>query len=282
MVLSDPLEGRGGHKGTLQLAEQIAECGTRVFGIRPQNMRNYPYFLECSSELNATGWCVADNGDAEAVVAEQTRRLSPEGAVGFQLPVEHRQRFGATVDFNGDGVLPFANTDEEEQVGHDLQLGGAELLAQLPVGQGPFQLETGEPCDGDPGLDDGEVVFEAAAGNAASRHPLVGEVGLPGRTQAVDVLLALFGRQDGQVLAVEESPETNRGGVPPYAGKGVRDEVRRPGQSEPREGMQDRSVTLGELHGDVTAASMAELAAGGLSHGRSGFLTGSPQVGHGV
>jgi hypothetical protein len=42
------------------------------------------------------------------------------------------------------------------------------------------------------------------------------------------------------------------------------------------------SVTLRELRGDAAAAAMAELAAGRRGHARSGFLTGRPQVRHGM
>ena len=245
-------------------------------------MRNCPYFLECGGQLNAAGWRMADHSDAEAVVAEQPRRLTPEETVRFQLPVEDGEGFGAAVDFNGDGVPVFADSDKEEEVGHDLQLGGAELLAQLPVGQGSFELEVSEPGDNYPGFDDGEVVFEASAGSAVGDDPLLRKVGLRGRSQAVHVLLALFRRQDCQVLGVEETPEADRGSVPPYPVEGVRYEVRGFGQPEASEGVEYGRVTLGELGSDAAAAAMTELAASRRGHGRSGFLTGRPQVGHGV
>ena len=80
----------------------------------------------------------------------------------------------------------------------------------------------------------------------------------------------------------EEAPETDGSGVGPNPSEGVRDEVRRPGQPEACEGVEYGTVSLGELDGDAAATAMAELATGGLGHGRSGFLTGSPQIGHGV
>lgn len=65
-------------------------------------------------------------------------------------------------------MLVFTDAYKQEQVGHDLQLGGAELLAKLPVGQGPFELEASEPGDDDPGLDDGEDADEQCPALASS------------------------------------------------------------------------------------------------------------------
>src|SRR5262245_18479064 len=86
-----PLAVRGDTKGSLQIPEQLAERCTRGFGERPQDMRNYPCFLECGGELGPPVRR-ADQRDAELLEAEQSRRLAPQGAVGLELPRENAKR----------------------------------------------------------------------------------------------------------------------------------------------------------------------------------------------
>lgn len=245
-------------------------------------MRNHPCFLECSDEGGSTSRSEGHGRDAETLVAEEPRGPAPEGAVRLQLSAEDGHRFSPAIDLDGNDVLAFANTDEQEEVGHDGQLGGVELLAQLPVGQGPFELQASEPGDGDPGLDDAQVVLKPSTGNTPDNSAVVGEAGLPGGTQAVHVLLALLGRQDREEAGVEQPPKSDRGGVTTDAGEGVGHEVRRAGDPEARQGVQHSGVALGEHGGDTAAAAMAELATGGRGHGKSGFFTGKPQIGQGT
>jgi hypothetical protein len=47
------------------------------------------------------------------------------------------------------------------------------------------------------------VVFKPSTGNTSDNYAVLGEVGLPGGTHAVHVLLTLLGWQNGQEAGVE-------------------------------------------------------------------------------
>jgi hypothetical protein len=122
----------------------------------------------------------------------------------------------------------------------------------------------------------------ATTGHLPTGNSLAGKPGLPGGPEAVDVLHPRRGRQDGEEASVEQSPKPDRGGVSPDASKGVCHDVRRSGELEARQGVQYGAIALGEHGGDTAAAAMTELTTSGRAHGRIGFLTGRPQIGHGT